>query len=377
MPTDKNDDGGQQPAVPAPEKIVPYQISGDDGANRGALYLYGNPKSSRMALCCAGFADDHTVFQPFAAALSRSGVNNNDDTDDGVFVGVMCLPGYDDRPDDDVPWTSHPADGYTADQWTGTIREAAVALRSASTHDGATLTGIFHDWAVPPGILFVERALKEVSATYRPDCVVYFDVLLGPSPASKDIPLKSELVYPTLKHTVCSSLYKIVLAKSFLLQRHLSKFVAAVCFILEVTVLELFGLGPLKAFDSTSVEPLYVDHPKSLFRILYMSFPYWTMIMRAMLPWGKKLAFSTLHDDWKKCPILYMYGRDKNTMFHDPASLKMLEDEPHKENGSVSQAIGLTEAGHFLYVPLQQMERCVTEVRSFMDAAAAAARAAN
>ena len=85
--------------VPEPNKIVKYFIPSsssskkkkkdddaddDDGLLRGAVYLYGNSSSDQIALCCAGFPDDHTIFQPFAELLAKRG---------NVFVGVMCLPG--------------------------------------------------------------------------------------------------------------------------------------------------------------------------------------------------------------------------------------------------------------------------------------------
>jgi len=67
------------PAVPKPDKIVSYATSSSE-PDRGALYLYGNPSSGKMAILCAGYADDHTVFQPFARALADKGE---------TFVGVM------------------------------------------------------------------------------------------------------------------------------------------------------------------------------------------------------------------------------------------------------------------------------------------------
>jgi len=382
-------------AVPKPDKIVPYPIAGGGSSSstisgshqaQGLLFLYGNPSSSQIALCCAGFADDHTVFQPFAKRLSQGdGSTAGGET---VFVGVMCLPGYDDRPQDGgQPWTCHKRDGYTADEWAAAIREAAKVLKSESTSScgRAKFTGIFHDWGVIAGTIWVNRAIHEAQDhpnVVKPDNVVYFDVLRPPSKNSKNI-VQREVPGRSILQKACGLLYTVVLAKSFLLQRYVSKYLAAFHFVLGFSILNLLGLLPCQKFDTDSIGPLYKDHPISLFRLIYMAYPYWTNIYQAMLQkvlFGKTLPMQTddttrLHDDWNQTPILYMYGLQKNTMFHSNTSLQMLEQEPQRKGGSVSKAIGVQDAGHFLYVPLQKMDICVKAVLSFMAEAAATTQA--
>lgn len=59
--------------VPKPDRVVPYAVTtytSGEPKERGALYLYGDPSSEKIAICCAGFADDHTIFQPFAYELA-------------------------------------------------------------------------------------------------------------------------------------------------------------------------------------------------------------------------------------------------------------------------------------------------------------------
>ena len=86
--------------VPKPDRVVDYfAYSTPRGKPNGKLFVFGDLGSAKMALLCAGFADDHTIFLPFAKALSEEG---------GLLVGVMCLPGFDDRPEDGIPWQSHP-----------------------------------------------------------------------------------------------------------------------------------------------------------------------------------------------------------------------------------------------------------------------------
>lgn len=254
----------------------------------------------------------------------------------------------------------------------------------------AKFTGIFHDWGVIAGTIWVNRAIQEAKDHHtnvvKPDNVVYLDVLRPPSKNSKNIVKKEEgLPVRSILQKVCGLLYTIVLAKSFLLQRYVSKYLAAFYFVFCFSILHLLALSPCKKFDTDSIGPLYKDHPISLFRLTYMAYPYWKNIYQPMfqkLLFGKTLPMETddttrLHDDWNQTPILFMYGLEKNTMFHSNTSLQMLEQEPQKKGGSVSKAIGVQGAGHFLYVPLQKMDVCVKAVLSFMTEAAAAATQVN
>jgi len=356
--------------LPKPNKMVKYPVGKHDD-DRGALYLYGDPSCEKLAICCAGYADDHIVFQPFAQELSLKG-------SDGVFVGVMCLPGYDDRPQDGASWTTHNPDGYTFDDWSNAVRDAVKALRKESTYAGGVsktkFTGIFHDWGTIAGTIWMNRVLAEATANnnkedpeyFKPNNVVYFDVLLGPSKSTNQtevVPKSSDVIQPSTKSNICQWLYRVVLAKSFLLQRYISKYVAAVTFIVGFTVLELLGLGPLFPFDAKSIEPLYKKNgPKSIFRMTYMAYPYWSLFQPSKMK--KTIEEWKLHENWKETPILYLYGTKKRTQFHDERSIKMLENSM-KHKTSTSRVIAVEEAGHFLYV--QKPKLCVDAVYQFMN----------
>jgi len=145
--------------IPNPDKVVMY---GTD--SKSALYVYGDPKSEKIAILCAGYADDHTVFQPFANELAKA-TNAKSKATTTTLVGVICLPGYDDRPEDGVGWESHNVNGYTFNDWSNSIRDAVSALRNESTFvkgvEHTKFTGIFHDWAVLPGTMWLNRTLHE------------------------------------------------------------------------------------------------------------------------------------------------------------------------------------------------------------------------
>jgi len=59
-----------------------------------------------------------------------------------------------------------------------------------------------------------------------------------------------------------------------------------------------------------------------------------------------------------------MYGLDKNCHWHDNRAIKLLERE-EEEGRSLSKAIPVENAGHFLYN--QQPKICLEEVQAFMN----------
>ena len=123
-------------SLPSPNKIINYpMVDADKG---GALFIYGNKSSSKIALLCPGLPSDHKDFIPLASRLAE---------EIDCLSGVMCLPGYDDRPD--RSWRENKKYGYSFDEMVAPMREAAKTLRSYCTNNDANLTFIFHDWGVP------------------------------------------------------------------------------------------------------------------------------------------------------------------------------------------------------------------------------------
>mmetsp|Transcript_90 Transcript_90/g.165 ORF Transcript_90/g.165 Transcript_90/m.165 type:complete len:339 (+) Transcript_90:40-1056(+) len=330
--------------LPPPEKVVPYETV--DGANGGALYLYGNTNAPNIAVCCAGYPDDHSIFQSFAFRLAKEG---------DCLVGVMCLPGFDDR--EEKPWTTHKYDGYTFDDMVISVRGAVKALRAASTHEDSKLTGIFHDWGVVPGSLWVNRVLEEAeSPELQPDKMVYFDVLLPPHKVMKnDIP---DAPKPTLARTVVEIVYKIVLAISFLLQQYVSKILGVIFYSVGLVAMYILRLYPLYHVD----DKVFSAHQKHLNRTIYMAYPYWFLVKSV---WnGTFWAYEmSLHKDLKKTPLLYIYGGNKRTHFHRNESVALLERE-EREGRSDSKVICLEDDGHFFYVTNE--DACLDAVVSFM-----------
>jgi len=281
----------------------------------------------------------------------------------------MCLPGFDDR--EEVPWTSHKKEGYSYDEMTQAVREASKALRAASTHEKPELTGMFFDFGTFAGTQWasrLEEEAKDANASadlVKPDRVVFFDVILGPSPNAEDIP--TDIETPTTKELVSGNLYNFVFALGFLTQRYIAKLLAPFVVFPPLILLTILGLTPLHEFDPIATDPLYGDKKPGLFRLFYLTYPYWNYIKVcwAEKSWAGPKKTITLHQDWKATPILYLYGKKKKCYFHNFATLAMLERE-EAEKRSLSKVVGVEEAGHFLFVT--KHDECLKHVLDFVKA---------
>ena len=349
--------------VPKPDRVIDYfAYSTPSGKPNGKLFVFGDLGSPKMALLCAGYADDHTVFLPFAKALSQEG---------NVLVGVMCLPGFDDRPEDGIPWQSHPREGFSFDQTAKAVREASKALKGISTHERPEFTGIFHDWGTISGSIWAQQVEHEArdddnddaSSVLRPDKMVYFDVLLSPSKAAPDYIRARDFPKPTLFEAL-RKLYMVVLAICSLIQIYLPRQLAVAFFVPCMSLLIATDRVPLYYFDMTSIQPLYGDRKVGLLRMMAMSYMYRNAFTEIVFA-SRKPKPLLLHEDWKAMPILYLYGEKKKAMYHSPNALAMLKRE-EAENRSLSRAVGVEDAGHYLYV--QKHDECLKHVLEFVKA---------
>mmetsp|Transcript_9300 Transcript_9300/g.13832 ORF Transcript_9300/g.13832 Transcript_9300/m.13832 type:complete len:338 (+) Transcript_9300:74-1087(+) len=329
-------------SLPPPRKTVNYYTA--DDPKGGALFIYGDADAAEIAIFCPGYADDHDVFMNFCHNLAEK---------NKTLVGLMCIPGFDDRPD--KPWTTHKKGGYTFDEMAAAVRDAVKALRIESTVENAKLTGFFHDWGVMPGLMWANITLEQEDTQLSPDQLVLFDVLPPVHPSLKDdLPDHKPT---TLREKITTSIYRVLLALAFAIQLYVSKYIALIVFGFGFTILGILGLAPVLQIDIDTIQAR--KPPLDPHRMIYMAYPYLLMFTsRKVL-----LANSFLCKDLKKTPILYLYGTVKNMMFHDDGAVKYLERET-KENRGKSNAIAIDNAGHYLY--LQQPDKCLEEVMKFM-----------
>jgi hypothetical protein len=125
--------------IPTPDEIISY------GSNSSSLVLYGSRDSPTLSLLCAGFAESHASFQPFAKDLSRK----------GIFAGVMNIPKLEKQKE--ALLRRGKMDERVFDEVCQCVRDAARALKNASGNDHAELIGIYHNWGVDLGSKWTSR----------------------------------------------------------------------------------------------------------------------------------------------------------------------------------------------------------------------------
>jgi pimeloyl-ACP methyl ester carboxylesterase len=158
-------------------------------------------------------------------------------------------------------------------------------------------------------------------------------------------------------------LYQALFALCSVLQQYLSRRLAASVCAVGFSILIASGNSPVHLFDLRSTQALYGDRKPSLLRCMTMTYMYRNLFSeclssRTFPPWY-------LHEDWKATPILYLYGKKKNAMYHSTNCLAMLERE-QAERRSLSRVVSLEGAGHFLYV--QKHDECLKHVLAFLEA---------
>lgn len=339
-------------------RTIFYPIGGDEGIDErgGAIFTFGNPSSRTIVLLSAGYPDDHGTFLPFAERLAK---------ETGSYCGVTCLAGYDDRPQDGRPWAAHKRDGYTLNEMAAGLRDAGRALRASSTYNNgrAKFTVIFHDWAVPPGMKYVNRALEDAKLGQSetgdvPDDVVLFDVLVPIHPDTKNPPPPAtKSPYQILMELT----YRLCFAASFLMQRYIHRYAGLLCLGISISFLKLFNLMPTGNLDAKTMEKR--QPPLDPNRMIYMAYPYWG-IFKSLLT-GNIEAFSgcTIPLDLSKTPVLYLYGTDKRIMFDDEQVHEHVRREGRKPENK-SDAIAVDNAGHWLY--RHQEDCCIDHVKKFI-----------
>ncbi|GFH46150.1 hypothetical protein CTEN210_02624 [Chaetoceros tenuissimus] len=304
-----------------PEQVT-YPIA--DDMHGGSIYLIGSPSASNIALMSAGFPDDHECFMPFATKFAEQ----ND-----ALVGVTCLPGFHDSTE--KPWREYRKNGYTFDEMVNAFREATKILESRNIYEKTTgekprLIGIFHDWGVVPGTMFINRYRQEYPD--RKVEMVKFDALGPPHP---------EMETDLIPKIAPSSLYEIYICLGY-------RFIFALIHLAQRYLPEKL------ANDVYTIRPL---------RMMYMAYLY-VILFKAMFTGKSQKLFQdfSLPKDFGKTPVLYMYGTDKRIMLHDYRSVQILKSSKGK-----STAISVEDAGHWLYTEGQKMEYCLEKVKEFLD----------
>jgi pimeloyl-ACP methyl ester carboxylesterase len=311
---------------------VHFSINGDSTA--GTLFVMGNKASKNVLFFHGGFPDDHSVFLPLAKQIAST---------QDCLIGVSCMPGY----HLEEPWNFKP-EGFTFNEMTQCCHDAIQTLMAQSSCRDARLMCILHDWGVLVGIQYVTQRQGTM-----PTQLVLFDVCAPPHPS-----IKIQAPTPSLYQVFTETLYRIVFAICFVLQRSVSSSLAQFIYPFCAFILfrnNIVKLGPVKACDVEFIEA----HPVK--KLIWMMYPYWHLLTSLLSSEGRTMLETFHLPPLEDMPVLYMYGLDKNAMFHDLASVQLLEQEMHA--GKKSKIVPVKNAGHWLYV--QQPDLCYQQVVEF------------
>lgn len=341
--------------------IIDYPIAGNDSG--GTLFCYhqladDEKKLDHIVFFCAGFPDDYTVFVPFATRileeLKKEGLN--------ALVGITTLAGFD-HYEPKRYLSSFRPEGYNLAEWTSSLRNGIKTFKTyaTETYEGnPRFTAVYHDFGVLSGVIATNQAIDENDALTRPDQIVLFDVF--PVRAHPKESNKPKAQKKSIMDTVRQLLYRFIYAASFVIQRF-SPLLGGLFTIVAHNVLESTTLYPLGSSDS--FVPAEHFKKRGIKGMAYITFPYF-YIMKAVFG-GKKVlkqTFGGFHLPLlSQTPVLFLYGFEKHSMFHDANLAKFLTiyGEEHKTK---TKSRGLANAGHWLYV--QEEQECVHEVKKFL-----------
>lgn len=346
-----------------PKKILHYPIPGNPTG--GILHIYGEPTPQQdVILYCGGFPDG---LEPISNLAERLATTRNGN-DRGCYIGVTCFPGFDCETFNEQKFNGFKRGGFTFDEVTCCLRDAADALfmehaKATADESKTTFTLMTHDWGAAIGHMFINRAIDEPKFTqHKPNRAVMLDVLMSPHPKSnhKEALRGIEVYTPTARDHLFTLAYRTAFAISFAASLHISETIGLIVMGIMVTVgFKIFRLSPLMDVDSEHMKKTRTD--PELF--LYMTYPYYHMFREFFKGSTNAFVDATLPLDLKQMPILYIYGAQKNVMFHDYRSVAMLERE-EKQGLSECRVVKLEGIGHWMY--LQEPEICETEIRKFL-----------
>ena len=150
--------------------------------------------------------------------------------------------------------------------------------------------------------------------------------------------------------------YQMAFASAFFMQRYVSKFLARIPFAIGNTLFRIL----MGKHDALYIEERTKEMDSNL--SLYVTYPYFYR-WKAIFISPKDLQGMCLPRNLERTPVLYLYGTDKNVMFHFPESIPLLQRE--QAQGRKSRAVAISNAGHWLYI--QQENKCVGEISKFLN----------
>jgi pimeloyl-ACP methyl ester carboxylesterase len=195
-----------------------------------------------------------------------------------------------------------------------------------------------------------------VSKELIPQKLVYLDVLPPPHSDDRKALLGDNPPKLSILGLIREMTYRVVSGTAFAFQRFLHTKIAIPVFMFGMVFLNITGLQPVKDIDKKTVQE---RRPRlSLQRLIWMMYPYYNIFNGSLRAFRGMYRLPKLS---REMPILFMYGTEKNVMFHDPAGIKVLEEHGSKFD---SEAVRVEEAGHWLF--LHQAKICRDKISDFI-----------
>lgn len=295
-------------------------------------FFVAGPKSAeRLVFFQAGYPDNQMAFRDLA--LRMAGENS--------LVAISCLPEF----DCDGLQPLQRAGGYTFDEMAICFGQAVDVFRTEAATPNLPLTLVLHDWGVYPGILWTNRCIKDGSGA--PDKLVIFDVL--PDTGTSNIPTRDNLIHLIYasQFAICFGLSRVCNSLAVLWYVFTSSWI----FGILGRWLSPVGVPDLSQGGSRARIP-------DLAALTRMAYPYWHVFREWFVGGGAHSDELKLPPFGSTLPLLYLYGANKNTMFHTNEMLVALDA------AEGCKQIEIQDAGHWLF--LQKPEECWQQLKSFV-----------
>lgn len=246
---------------------------------------FGTLDAPHVIVMLAGFPDHET--SGWGDILTS--LNDKD-----VRILCLCLPEFENNCSNRRPW------GYTFDEILD-LMHATINERLGEEKRKVTL--FIHDWGAYTGLLYENRYPSRVEK------IVCFDVAAGISSG------KSKLISPFF----IVLLYQLWWAWAYFLSQAVYKPLGFAVFL-------SYGLLVPKFLRPTSLDKKDVPRPQNEIVVDFL-YPYYTFWKQALTSGNPK----SLAPKRVSCPILFLYGLNKNVFFHNA---KFLRDIEARDDGS-------------------------------------------
>ena len=265
----------------------------------------GNPKASRAMVFVSGFPDNQlSAFKRVFPYFEKE-----------FRIIAMCFPDFELSPGSDQ--TVENDWGYSFDE---ILRRMDATIDKISR--GKKVILVTHDWGAHLGYLYENRHPEKI------EVIVAHDVAMLTRGR------------PSLPALLILVLYQWWFTTSFLVKNIFGK--SAGDFVLSSYVL----LTKLLPFIGPTRDKLRRPREEITSHLCYPYAHFWL--------WGG----ITMKTRYPKCPLLYMYGRNKNIMFHNASTLERIKSD---KNASYREFKG----GHWFFD--EEPEQVVEEIKKFLE----------